>query len=364
MNNIRVLTSIILSALLVACSAYAKKNDKKLNRLKDRSNSEEVIGKDEVINKDEIINKDQVIDTKDDCQCCPKSCSSIAYNPAPCCCQKTCELLLRGDFLYWKGSLCGLDGAFGNTSIVTSDNVTTVEEFDQEPEFKWEPAFRVGMNILHNCFDLEFDWTDFRGGACHSGHGQGGKWKINYDLFDLTLGYRFNPCCYFHIKPFIGLKGADIDQTLHSFLRVPITDTTGESIAISKMHDKEEFWGLGPQVGVDVDWYIGCNLSFYCTIDAVNYYGHVHGKYNDVDIFTSSENVSHLRKKHCFNTFGTDGAIGFRWDKYTCGCDCRAHFLLKVGAEQHRIYDFSNLGSDGSLSLDGLVVEGGIGLVF
>lgn len=59
-----------------------------------------------------------------------------------------------------------------------------------------------------------------------------------------------------------------------------------------------------------------------------------------------------------------DGAIGIRWDKFTCCSSVDTHVLVKIGLEQHRIYDFSNLGSDGSLSLDGGVLEVGFGLRF
>jgi len=60
---------------------------------------------------------------------------------------------------------------------------------------------------------------------------------------------------------------------------------------------------------------------------------------------------------------GTDGSIGFRWDK---AWPVASEVLLtfKIGVEQHRIYDFSELGSDGTLSLAGANLATSLGYRF
>ncbi len=291
--------------------------------------------------------------------CKPSRYCGIDCNPAP------DEINIRADLLYWRAELCGLEAAFGSTAIATSVAggiiTTTVTESDKEPDFDWRFGFRVGADLEFNRFDLDAIWTHYEGGAHFKDHGSHGRWKIKYDVIDLTIGRRFcmSPCFWF--KPFIGVRSADIHQSLHSDLSTFFTAIIGNNTVFTRKHDKEDFWGIGPELGVEADWHIGCNFSIYASIDVVTYYGEVKGKNFDTDTFTSTVSVCNGKNKHCFDSLATDGAIGIRWDK-SWDCYCYAiDFMAKLGAEQHRIYDFSDLGSDGTLSLDGGIFEIGIG---
>jgi hypothetical protein len=245
-----------------------------------------------------------------------------------------------------------------NSGIVT----TTVKESDQEPHSKWSPGFRIGADVEVDYFDLEAYWTHFNGRADFSEGLQHGHWKIDYDTVDLTIGHTWAAAPCFFVRPFIGVRAAHIHQKLKSHLETVFTSIIGNNTVYTNKNDKEKFWGVGPEIGLDADWYLGCGFSLYGSIDIVSYYGEVKGRNYDVDTFTSTVSVSNGRRKHCFNTFGTDAVIGIRWDKSVCLCGCEADFFAKLGAEQHRIYDFSDLGSDGALSLDGGIF--GVGINF
>ncbi len=131
--------------------------------------------------------------------------------------------------------------------------------------------------------------------------------------------------------------------------------------AFSHRDDTEKFWGIGPEIGIEADWYLGRGFNVYGSFDFVTYYGQVRGKNSDSDVLPSTVAVLHGKRKHPFNDIGTDLAFGVRWDTAWHFCDWDLLFMLKAGVEQHRIYDFSNLGSDGTLSLDGGVAGAGIG---
>lgn len=316
-----------------------------------------------------MVQANAVQQTNSDYSCCEtKRCCNPSCYFKPC--SEASEILITGDFLYWKGALRGLEGAFGKTSIVISGQnqitTTTLTETDQEPHFKWRPGFRVGATYLLDCFDTDLNWTHFHGYGKHSNDNQNGRWKIKYDTLDLLFGYKFYPCDRFLIKPFIGLRGAKIHQTLHSHLETIKIEPLSVLTAITNLNDREKFWGLAPQIGLEADLYLGFDLSLYVTVDAVNYFGHVNSKNIDTDTFASlaAVNVSAWRKKHNFDSFGMDDSIGIRWDKFFCDCCYSMHLMLKLGLEQHRIYDFSDLGSDGSLSLDGAFAEAGFGYLF
>ena len=85
-------------------------------------------------------------------------------------CCRSCGAFLTAELLYWRPELCGLEGAFGDTTIATTTSDTaittrTITESDQEPHFRWSPGFRIGAGKTFKCLDAELDWTHFDGHA-------------------------------------------------------------------------------------------------------------------------------------------------------------------------------------------------------
>lgn len=286
---------------------------------------------------------------------------------APNCCKPSCDFYLKAELLYWRPELCGLEAAFGTTAIATDVSTsaittTTVTESDEEPHSKWSPGFRIGAGAVYECLDIELDWTHFNGRASLNQDEQFGNWKIKYDAVDFTIGRSFCITSCFALKPFIGVRSLRIHQHLRSHLTTIFTALIGSNTVTTDKHDTENFWGVGPQIGLDAYWGLGCNFSLYGSFAVVSYYGDVKGHNCDADTFTSTVSVCHGKKKHCFSNVGTDAALGIRWDRsieLDCFCGC-LDFFAKLGGEQHRIYDFSDLGSDGTLSLDGGVFALGV----
>lgn len=294
-------------------------------------------------------------------------------DPSTCCESSCCDteanrLSVYGGVLYWQPELCGLEGAFGDTTIATSVGddaitTTTVFETDKEPHYKWDVGYRVGAEAEFNCFDIDLYYTHFDGNANFRDGAQFGNWKIKYDTIDLTFGRYFSVWSCFDFKPYIGLRAIKVHQKLNSHLETLFTSPLiGDNIVFTDKHDKEDFRGIGPQIGIKADWYIGCNFSLYGSFAFLTYYGEVDGKNFDVDTFTTTVSVCDGKIKRCFSNLATDGELGLRWaTSSNCFCGCDVNFMLKLGVEQHRIYDFSNLGSDGNLSLYGGVFAAGIG---
>lgn len=288
-------------------------------------------------------------------------------NCEPCCDNPKTGITVWGELLYWRPELCGLEAAFGNTSIETTvvGNIitTTVRESHVEPHSKWDLGYRLGAEVNCDCLDVDARWTHFKGGATYHKSSQDGHWDITYDVIDLTLGRSFEVGSCFNLKPFIGIRGARIHQSLHSNLETLFTSPLiGSNTVFIEMDDRESFRGVGPLLGIEADWQIGCGLSLYGRLDFVTYYGNVKGSNFDTDTFTSTVSVCNGSKHGCFNSVGTDLALGVRWEKcMTCSC-YDMNFMVNLCLEQHRIYDFSDLGSDGTLSLDGAVIGAGVGI--
>ncbi len=314
-----------------------------------RENTDEASG--------QILNHDSYNQNLAPSPCSPPTCRFSPYSGPNCIPVPYCrEINLRGELLYWTAELGGLEAAFGTTKITISEaegiTKTVVKESDKEPNWQWRPGYRVGIDYAFACFVLEADWTHYDGHAKFNEDRQHGHWKIRYDTLDLLFGRRCSvaPCFYF--KPFFGVRGLLAHQSLKSNLQVQVITLTTDNTIYTVKNDKEHFWGFGPELGLEADWYLGWHWSLYASFDVVSYYGRVKNKTFNTDSFSSTINVRKGSIKHCFNTIGADGSIGLRWDK-AWSVASEVLLTIKLGLEQHRIYDFSNLGSDGTLSLDG-----------
>lgn len=295
--------------------------------------------------------------------------NQISCCPPECCDAPGCQFFLSGELLYWRPSLCGLESAFGTTGIAAtvanSILTTTITETDVEPHSKWSPGFRIGGEVACDAYDVAALWTHFNGRATFNDGPQHGHWKIHYDAVDLVLGRNISmwSSC-FNVRPFIGVRGLRIHQRLRSHLETIFTSALGSSTILSDMNDRESFRAVGPQLGFEADVSLGCNFRLYGSFDVVSYYGKVKGNNCDFDTFATTVSATRAHKHRCFNSIGTDAAIGIIWDKTVCYCCNEWNFRVNLGVEQHRIYDFSDLGSDGTLSLDGGVFGVAVGFKF
>lgn len=294
--------------------------------------------------------------------CRPNNC--MPCEPSPCC----SEIIVKAELLYWRPELCGLESAFGDTTIATSVAggiiTTTVTELDEEPESQWTPGFRIGAATSYSCFDIEADWTHYYGRATFNEGTQYGSWKINYNAADLIIGRNISLLPCFVLEPYIGLRAVHIHQTLRSHLETLFTAIIGDNTVTTDIRAAQEFWGLGPQIGLAGEWDIGCNLCLYGSVGVVSYYGDVDGSNFNVDTFTSTVSICNGREHCCFNNIATDAEIGFCWNGSFCSCGCDVNLMLKLGVEQHRIYELCNFGSTGTLSMDGGVFGAGVGICF
>jgi hypothetical protein len=55
---------------------------------------------------------------------------------------------------------------------------------------------------------------------------------------------------------------------------------------------------VGPELGVEADWYMGCKWSMYGSFDVVLYYGHTKTNIHNTDTFTSTVSVSNGTNRH------------------------------------------------------------------
>lgn len=77
------------------------------------------------------------------------------------------------------------------------------------------------------------------------------RWQFFYNTVDLNLGHHFTIDPVLQLHPYIGLKAASIKQKIYTKWLNPITLT---DFTTATENLKNNFWGIGPTIGVDSTW--------------------------------------------------------------------------------------------------------------
>lgn len=271
-----------------------------------------------------------------------------------CCntCQPSCgQWYLGAELIYWRAFESGLDFCVpGEESDVISGDGFVTSRFSgrgHDPHFRWDPGFRIGVGYGHECsWDVEAYWTRFHSHANRDDL----RWNINFDVVDLTTGYK-NCFCALTLRPFIGLRGARINQQLRSegFNSV-------DQIA-NGLNNRQKFWGVGPILGLDGDWHLGCGFSLYAKASFSWLYGENNIKLREYESTVDTESFCNLSKHLHSSLAAADVGFGVRW----LHCMCDRPLLLQLGLEHHRYFDYNRFGCYGDLSFDGINLSATIG---
>jgi len=237
-------------------------------------------------------------------------------------------------------------------------------------DFGWDAGFRVGIGygMHHDQWDTQLYYTWFRTrghdhasgppGSIHSsflgnfyvnnqdGEGLTGiayrrasiDWSIHYNIFDWELGRSFWVSKALSLRPFIGIKGGWIDQSIHSNWRDPVVaaadffDTGVENL-------KNNFWGIGPSAGLDTKWMVydarSHRLWLFGDLSGAIMYGHwtfSDAYHNDIDQKVNVK-LSHLNSgASMVRTW-----LGLGWDvTFSRG---RYQFAAQLGYEMQFWFD-------------------------
>jgi len=183
------------------------------------------------------------------------------------------------DLLYWRLYGAGLDFAYtdsrpgglpinGDMRKVTND---------------WDWGFRIGIGYFSKCscdgWDVYFNYTWFETEDTHYSNSgpnstiypnkiypnnplittvstSSGKYEFNYRVFDFELGRGFYLSKCFAMRPFMGVRGAGINQKM-TFTYAG-GDLNNDKIHI---HDKNDFRGAGLRAGTDLSYALGCGFG-------------------------------------------------------------------------------------------------------
>lgn len=272
----------------------------------------------------------------------------------PACCGHT---FVGVEFLYWRAFENGLDtcvpSQVSDTILPDGSIVSTFRGRGRDPHFNWDPGVRIGVGYESPCkqWALGAFWTHLNTRA-HGGGGHHTHWKLDFDELDIAAGYGVDFGYCLTLTPFIGLRGAKIDQRLRFKESSGSSGSSSFPVDLTSLNrrNKEEFLGLGPLVGLEADFNMGCGLSLYANGAFSWMYGRFHVHFKEEAVTVDTTNISRIKNRLDASLASADVGIGIRWKTIIYN----KYVMVQLGLEHHRYFDYNRFGDYGDLSFDGI----------
>lgn len=287
-----------------------------------------------------------------------------------------CGLFITADFLWWKLYEGGTEYALKNKNAPF--NANSIRGPIKHLNFEWEPGFKVGLGYLfgRDGWDIYLDYTRFETHAHSSASSEieglfplmgletsgfakaKAHWHVEFNDIDLTLGRSYFVSKYLALHPQFGLTAAWIQQHRHAhYSNLP-------SSAL-KLNGKNNFWGIGPRIGADAQFYLGRNFSVYADAAGALLWGDFHVKEKEKNTVAGTE-IYELRYNLHRMVAAIDFGMGLSFETNFNNDAC--HFMIKTGYEgqywwrQNQLPIFNSSAVDFTresedLSLQGLTVD-------
>ncbi|MFI0435761.1 MAG: Lpg1974 family pore-forming outer membrane protein [Parachlamydiaceae bacterium] len=312
-----------------------------------------------------------------DPSCCPPICCE------PPCCGKAFASI---DLLYWRAFQGGLNDCFPieNEDYISSGGnvISTFKGDGKDPHFNWDAGFRIGTGYAFGTgWDIAAFWTHFHSESKQNqGRDQKLHWKLDFNVLDLVAGRAFDVGSCFAARPFFGLRAVRIEEKLrlkndgrqsaygdssdsyfnrfdsyigfdrNSYLNSSSqTFDNHDDFRRAKGHAKNKLMGVGPLIGVEGDWRLGCGFSLYANASVAVLYGNFRLHFHQSEEFTDGADLCEIKRKTQACQAVADLGLGIRWET----CVCQSLVWLQLGLEHHRYFNQNRFGDYGDLCLDG-----------
>jgi hypothetical protein len=269
------------------------------------------------------------------------------------------NFFLNTEFLWWVAKEDGLyyaQGGFKGTHD-SPPPPNARKSFDghlQKVKPHFRPGFRIGIggNMPYDEWDIFLNWTWIKSHArdasrghlltlwghpgitdkkrtrrnttdgAHSAHA---LWSLHINILDLEMGRSFWVGKHFSLRPFLGVRGAWIDQDLKIHYRYTTKRATD-----GKIKAESDFEGGGIRTGLDMRFALLNGWSFYGIASASMLYG-----FYDCDFHERWESKRVGESRDGFHNAASTAqlALGVRWDTYLH--NDRYHVGLYAGWEQN-----------------------------
>lgn len=310
-----------------------------------------------------IVNEDR---------CCLPSISVLSDSPPR-------KWKILADFLYW-GASEETSSIWASIDTDTSAHTSTFE--GKGISFDWNTGFRsgVGYNMEHDQWDTQLYWTwyrtqansqiaknhhtilsEFFAGFINDDIAESAKinWKMFYNMFDWELGRNFWVTQEISFRPFMGLKGGWIDQSIESDWQNVIIFPLSYFSSTETL--KNNFWGIGPSGGVNTKWKLmhvkNHYLSLVGNFSAATLFGtwvckdkYTNSTSKEIEVNMKNSTLGALMFRGCLG-IGWDGNIGSSYLSASLSYD------MQFWLNQLRIPTFQQLRLHGDLTLQGATFD-------
>lgn len=186
------------------------------------------------------------------------------------------------------------------------------------------------------------------------------RWVFQYDTIDIELGRLFKISPTFELNPFVGIKTAFIDQSMFSNWENPHnpnTPPTPYTFTSASEDLQNNFWGIGPSVGVWSLWpfYQDKNTTFglQALVSAALMAGHWTFK----DVYANNANTTidvHSSPITSAATM-TSGQLGITWTHQMSSMTLTTslNYEAQIWFNQMRYYSYNMGRLDNLISLQG-----------
>lgn len=219
---------------------------------------------------------------------------------------------------------------------------------ERKRRFKWNYGWKVGIGYAcDDCWEADLNWTHYQSKAFLSDfHGAETKWKLHLEMFDLEIGREmwFRRC--FRLKPYFGIRLAQIKQRYRfevdgeaTSLLFPGLTSPFELNGVLR----HNYLALGPRAGFDSQIGLGCGFHFFFTAAAAWVWGETQNRYKDSFV------VEGLDKDHHWDGTGiTDLSVGLGWSDLWWHETRRLTF--RFGYEHHWFIHQNKFDNEGAIA--------------
>lgn len=221
--------------------------------------------------------------------------------------------------------------------------------------FKWDYGFRfgIGYDLVRDQWDTALNWTWFRTDATHtipshpiarlgpeffaaflSGdtpQSMRAKWSLLFNMFDWELGRSYWISDNLSLRPFLGLKGGWINQSIHTqYNNLTINKVLTNNVG--REHIKNNFWGIGPLGGLNTLWKVrdfGCHFfNLFGDFSMATMWG----TWDCSDVYKNTVSVKYSvnTNKSTLGALMFRGFMGIGWE---ADFACKSRFTAKLGYE-------------------------------
>lgn len=290
------------------------------------------------------------------------------------------------DLLFWKASVGGSDNW---SQVIIPATTTAFQDVTvNSVPFKYNTGYRIGFGYQNpqDSWDTLIYYTGYKtrgkdqqygnvfvdyignffvnntdGSSIPSApyYGIGAiQWKLVFDTLDLELGRTIQIDEILILRPYLGLKGAIINQSMYTSWQNPVNVTT-----FTQAHEnlKNNYWGLGPVLGLKSTWPFykeGPNtLGLFGNLSGALMWGDWSFSDNYGNNVPMTVTVTH-RDLYGASTMGR-GQVGLEWESKLHQADliARLSYEAQVWLSQMEFYTYNQGRVNSSLSLQGGVFE-------